>query len=280
MPEHSPERISDRPNDLALGGYGIAITRPEGQSDKLTKLVSEAGGQPFAFPLIAIAPLADYSTFDKQLAELDKDDWAIFISSNAVQNAMPRLLQCGLLQPDLLQHGAIPANLRFAAIGPVTAAELAAFGVSHVLTPQTRFDSEALLALPEMQDVKGKRFVVFRGVGGREVLADTLKARGGIVRFAECYRRVNPQTDTRVLATMWQNKQLHALVVTSSEAMRHLLALAANDGDAEWMKQVAICVNHARIAEEASPHGLNVAVADAPGDEAMLQCLIGALRRD
>ncbi|MFA6178326.1 MAG: uroporphyrinogen-III synthase [Candidatus Methylopumilus sp.] len=275
MPEHSPERISDRPNALALNGYGIAITRPEGQADKLTKLVSAAGGQPFAFPLIAIAPLADYSAFDKQLADLAKDDWAIFISSNAVQNAMPRLLQ-----PGLLQHGTIPANLRFAAIGPVTAAELAAFGVSHVLTPQTRFDSEALLALSEMQDVKNKRFVIFRGVGGREVLADTLKARGAIVRFAECYRRVNPQTDTRGLATMWQNKQLHALVVTSSEAMRHLLALAANDGDAEWMKQVTICVNHARIAEEASEHGLNIAVADAPGDEAMLQCLIGALRRD
>jgi len=265
-----PERISDRTNSLALNGYGIAITRPEGQADKLTKLVSAAGGQPFAFPLIAIAPLADYSAFDKQLADLDQDDWAIFISSNAVQNAMPRLLQ----------HGATHTHLRFAAIGPVTAAELAAFGVSHVLTPQTRFDSEALLALPEMQDVQDKRFVIFRGVGGREVLADTLKARGARVRFAECYRRVNPQTDARVLATMWQNKQLHALVVTSSEAMRHLLALAANDSDAEWMKQVTICVNHARIAEEASQHGLNVAVADAPGDEAMLQCLIGALRRD
>jgi len=253
----------------ALSGFSIAITRPTGQAGKLTELIKTAGGKPFAFPLIAIAPLEDYSAFDQQLSELEKDDWAIFISSNAVQNSMPRLLQ----------HNAIPASLKFAAIGPVTAAELAAFSVAEVLTPQQRFDSEALLALPEMQNVAGKRFLIFRGVGGREVLADTLKARGAIVRFAECYRRINPQTDTKVLATMWQNKQLHALVVTSSEAMRNLLVLAAQDDDASWIKQLVICVNHERIAEEARQHGLHAAVAEAPGDVAMLNCLIAALQQ-
>ncbi|HSH73459.1 MAG TPA: uroporphyrinogen-III synthase [Methylophilaceae bacterium] len=256
-------------NDAAaLSGYGIAITRPTGQAGKLTELIRTAGGKPFAFPLIAIAPLEDYSAFDHQLTELEKDDWAIFISSNAVQNGMPRVLQ----------HHTIPISLKFAAIGPVTASELAAFGVAQVLTPQDRFDSEALLALPEMHNVTGKRFVIFRGVGGREVLADTLKARGAMVRFAECYRRINPQTDTKVLASMWQNKQLHALVVTSSEAMRHLLALAIQDDDAAWIKHIVICVNHERIAEEARQRGLRPAVAAAPGDEAMLNCLKGALQ--
>lgn len=250
-----------------LRGCGIAITRPAGQATHLSELILAEGGQPILFPLIAIAPLADYSTFEQALAELKHYDWAIFISSNAVQNAMPRLLD---------RLGSIPKNLRFAAIGPMTAAELAKFGVTDTLTPQGRFDSESLLALPEMQAVTNKKVMIFRGSGGREVLADTLKARGALVDFAECYRRVNPQLDAGDLPVLWQNKQLHAVVITSSEAMRYLLDIA-DDGKAAWIQNVTLCVNHQRIAELPLRLGLHVAIAAAPRDEAMLQCLIEAL---
>lgn len=253
--------------EAALTGYSIAITRPAGQATKLSELITEQGGKPTLFPLIAIAPLADYSTFEQKLAGLESYDWAIFISSNAVQNAMPRLLE---------KFGTPPASLRFAAIGPSTAAELAKFGVTATLTPEQRFDSESLLALPEMQAVTNKNIMIFRGVGGREVLADTLKARGAAVDFAECYQRINPQSNAGVLSVLWQNKQLDAAVVTSSEAMRHLLDITDN-GNAAWIRAVTLCVNHPRIAELPRQLGLKTAIADAPGDEAMLQCLIKAL---
>jgi len=253
-----------------LKGCGIAITRPASQATHLSELILAEGGKPVLFPLIAIAPLQDYSMFEQTLAELEHHDWAIFISSNAVQNAMPRLLD---------KLGSIPINLRFAAIGPMTAAALAKFGVTDTLTPQARFDSEALLALPEMQAVANKKVLIFRGIGGREVLADTLKARGAVVDFAECYRRVNPQTSAGALSELWQNKQLHAVVITSSEAMRHLLDIA-DDGKAAWIRNIALCVNYERIAELPLQLGLHVAIAGAPGDEAMLQCLIEALAQD
>ncbi|MEO7345127.1 MAG: uroporphyrinogen-III synthase, partial [Methylotenera sp.] len=106
--------------------------------------------------------------------------------------------------------------------------------------------------------------------------ADTLKARGAQVTFAECYQRINPQTDCLLLEHLWQNKQCHAIVVTSSEAMRHLLEMT-NNGSDDWIRHMQICVNHARIAEEARVIGLQVVIADAPGDEAMLACLQLAL---
>jgi uroporphyrinogen-III synthase len=247
-----------------LSGRSIAITRPAGQATKLAALIEEQGGQAVMFPLIAITSLDDYSIFEQQMAGIENYDWAIFISSNAVENAMPRLLKA---------FDGIPKTLQFAAIGPMTAAGLAAFGVADTLVPTHRFDSEALLALPEMLAVANKNIVIFRGIGGRDVLADTLKARGANVDFAECYQRINPQTDVNFLSTLWQNGQLDAIVVTSSEAMRHLLALS---GDAPWIHNVVLCVNHARIAGLLDPT-LKVAVAESPGDEAMLQCLINAL---
>lgn len=243
-----------------LKGIGIAITRPADQAKKLSALISDAGGTPFSYPLIEITPLSDYSQFKSVISEINQYDWAIFISSNAVQNSMPRLLKKD-----------IPPALKFAAIGPVTAAELQSFGVDNILTPTNRFDSESLLALPEMHVMQGKKVMLFRGVGGRDVLANTLKARGAIVTFAECYQRINPQTNCDLLAQLWADKHLHGLVVTSSEAMRHLLDLA---GDSEWLKNVTLYVNHARIAELPLQLGLKVKVADIPGDMGMLDNII------
>lgn len=252
-----------------LQGRHIVVTRPPEQARKLSQLIDAQGGTVHLFPLLEIVPLEHYATFDRTIAALEAYDWAIFISSNAVDNALPRLLT---------RAGGLPATLRCAAIGPVTATSLARHGVQQTLTPAQRFDSEALLALPEMQAVAGKRIMIFRGVGGRELLADTLRTRGATVTFAECYRRINPQHDADSLQTLWQNGQLNAIVVTSSEAMRHLLDLA-DHGKAPWLRTTPVCVNHARIGELAQSHGLQAAVADAPGDEAMLACLGNTLNQ-
>jgi uroporphyrinogen-III synthase len=245
----------------SLRNLHIVVTRPTEQAQSLCDAIRHHGGFAAEFPLLAIAPLENYQAFEQAITELEQADWAIFISSNAVANAMPRVLK---------RYGAVPEGVNFAAIGHQTAKELALYGVHNVLIPHTRFDSETLLALPEMQAVANKTIMIFRGVGGRDVLAETLKSRGAKVIFAESYQRINPQINTTLLDQLWQHGKLDALVVTSSEAMRHLLHLAVN---AEWLQHVTLCVNHARIAELPQQHGLKVRVANAPGDEAMLTCL-------
>ena len=252
-----------------LTGIGIAITRPIDQAKKLSALITEAGGTSILFPLIEITPLADYGQFETVISDINDYDWAIFISSNAVQNGMPRLLKQG-----------IPQTLKFAAIGPVTASELQSFGVKDVLTPlshvqdgdesKVRFDSESLLTLPEMTNVFSKKILIVRGIGGRDVLAETLKAHGAQVTFAECYQRINPQTNCNLLAQLWADKKLHGIVVTSSEAMRYLLDLA---GDTNWLRNLTLFVNHARVAELPLKMGLKVIVADKLGDDAMVKVI-------
>lgn len=247
--------------ERSLQGLHIAVTRPLTQAQSLCAAITQQGGTAISYPLLAVTAINDYAQFNQQLTTLATTDWAIFISSNAVDFAMPRVVK---------KYPQLPSQLKFAAIGPQTAEALVPYGVDTVLIPHQRYDSETLMSLPEMQNVAGKTVIIFRGVGGRELMADTLKARGAQVYFAESYQRINPQTDTRLLDHYWQQHKLDALVVTSSEAMRYLLALADK---APWLTHVTLCVNHERIAELPKARGLKVLVADAPGDVAMMQCL-------
>ncbi len=247
--------------DDLLTGLHVAVTRPVDQAASLCEAIECYGGKAITFPLIAISPLIDYFAFEQAIANLENANWAIFISTNAVDNALPRILK---------KFGKIPKNLKFAAIGHQTAKQLSLYGVQRVLTPQKRFDSETLLALAEMHDVANETIIIFRGLGGRDVLAETLKSRGANIIFAECYRRTNPQKDAQLLSRLWQQNQLNAVVVTSSEAMRNLVNLAS---ESDYLEHVTLCVNHARIAELPLQLGLKVLVTDAPGDDAMIKCL-------
>lgn len=241
------------------------ITRPSQQAQTLVGLVRDAGGYPILFPLLEIVGITDYSAFDSTIDQLEQFDWAIFISSNAVEHGMTRLLA----------RRSVPPGLQFAAIGPMTAAELAKYGVVHTLTPQGRFDSESLLALPEFAHMQGQRCLIFRGQGGRDLLASELTARGAQVSFAECYKRINPSLELSPLHQLWQNRRLSAMVVTSSEALRNLLDLfAAAPPEQNWLKEIPIFVNHPRIAEAAARQGLQAVVAEAPGDPGMLATLV------
>ncbi len=247
--------------DNLLKGLYVAVTRPVDQAESICEAIQHHGGHAILFPLLAISPLDNYHEFENVIAALEQADWAIFISTNAVDCSLPRILK---------KFGNVPENLKFAAIGHQTAKQLSLYGIHQVLVPLIRFDSETLLALAEMHSVENKNIVIFRGAGGRDVLANTLKSRGANVTFAESYRRINPQTGTQLLNSEWQQGHLNAVIVTSSEAMRNLLGMA---DQSEWLRHVTLCVNHARIAELPLQLGFKVLVTEAPGDDAMIKCL-------
>ena len=150
-----------------------------------------------------------------------------------------------------------PATLHALAPGPGTAAALAATGIRDVTIPATTFDSEGLLALPAFAQPAGKRVVIFRGEGGRDVLGDTLRARGATVEYVDCYRRAAPQSGAGGLAEALRDGRAHALTFTSSEGIDNLWALLDADARAR-MQRLPAFVPHPRIADaraQPGPHG-------------------------
>ncbi len=193
-------------------GFGVLVTRPVDQAQTLCKLIENAGGSAIRLPLLAIEPAQSEAFGPRRLLALEHTDWLIFISANAVRCAF------ALLGP----HWQRPADLKIAAIGQATATELSARGLEVDLSPQPPFNSETLLAQPEWKDATGLRFLIVRGEGGRELLAETLRERGGSVDYAEVYQRVVPTLDVNGLMACWQEGRLKVVTLTSGEALDNL----------------------------------------------------------
>ncbi|NWG32140.1 MAG: uroporphyrinogen-III synthase [Rhodocyclaceae bacterium] len=242
-----------------LAGKNIVITRPAGQASHLAAALVALGAQPVLFPVLAIEDVADPTPILDAAIRLDDYDWAVFVSPNAVEKALAVILA----------ERAWPETVRVATVGKSSEQALAAHGITRVVAPQERFDSEALLALPEFAAVAGQRVIIFRGDGGRDLFGDTLRSRGATVDYVTCYRRVKPAQDPAPLLRLWQEGRLDAMTVTSSEGLRNLWEMVGKLGQG-WLRNTPTFVPHARIAEQARALGLRHVILTGPADAGLL----------
>ncbi|PKO84348.1 MAG: uroporphyrinogen III synthase [Betaproteobacteria bacterium HGW-Betaproteobacteria-11] len=246
-----------------LKGRHIVVTRPRGQAAHLATRLMELGAEPVLFPVLEIRDLENIQPVLDVAIRLDQFDLAIFVSLNAIDKALATILP----------RRGWPASLPVVTIGKLSEQALARHGISRVISPALRFDSEALLDLPELKNVAGKRVVIFRGEGGRDLLGDTLRARGATVEYVTCYRRLCPQADPHPLLARWEAGRLDAVTLTSSEGVRNFFAMIGHLGQA-WLKKTPLFVPHARIADQARALGLQGIIVTAPGDEGLLAALV------
>lgn len=237
----------------SLAGRRILVTRPSHQAGKLADSILAAGGVPVLFPLLEITPVADPAALYDQVSQLADYQLAIFISPNAVEQGVAAMRTVGL-KPDL--------PCKIATVGQGSAQALRELGFDDILVPRERFDSEGLLALPELQDVAGWRVMIFRGDGGRALLGDTLKARGAIVDYATCYQRNAPL----LAAIDWRS--LDAITITSSEALSYLRQRMT-----ESQLNIPLFVPHPRIAALAQQQGWQHIFPTESGDAGLLAAL-------
>lgn len=241
---------------MNLAGRGVLVTRPPEQAAGLAALVEAAGGRPLLFPSLLIEPLAP----PVALRRLERFHLAIFVSPIAVEQAMRHVARW-------------PAGVQCAAVGTGTRRALEARGVGGIIAPAGAADSEALLALPALQDVHGRRVLIVRGEGGRALLGETLRARGAEVELAECYRRVRPKADPAPVIAAWEAGALHAVTVSSSAGLENLFAMLGVAGE-RWLRATPLFAPHVRVAAHAERLGAGRVVVAGPGDAEMIDRLV------
>jgi len=234
-----------------LSGLKILITRPQHQAEHLNQLITQAGGETFLLPVLAIAAIP----VSFAPGEFDEYQWIIFTSANAVTYGLPPLVP-------------LPPQLNVASIGKKTELALRQHLPLHcIVTAPPPYHSESFLTLAQFQQVTDLKIALFKGEGGREVLAETLRQRGAWVKTVAVYRRVQPIQEVAWLAHVGE---IDAIVVTSSESLYNLFNMLA---DFAWLPHTPLILISERMADTARHLGSTAALWIAPeaSDAGLLQ---------
>ena len=248
------------------------MTRPAHQAENLSRLIEEWGGVAFRFPTLAIVPLNDSCTIQNTLAHLDRYQWLVFISANAV--TMHSYYSDGVKIEQF-------KSVRIAAIGKATALALAQAGLPVDLVPESGYNTEALLAMPQMQQMKGQSCLIVRGEGGREELATTLRSRGATVEYLDVYKRIIPALDSSQVSLLLAQDKLDVITATSGDALQNLLIML-EEKNHQQLFEVPLVVISNRIRQIAADMGFKrIAVTNSPSDAAILEtvtlCVTGGI---
>jgi len=227
----------------ALAGRTVWLTRPAQQAGPLQAALQARGARVFCLPLLEIAAVPPKREQLQHLKDLDRYDLVVYVSSNAARIGLDRIFEW---------WPQYPVGILNLAVGSGTAAVLEAEGL-QVGYPTERMDSEGLLALPELADIGGKRALIVRGMGGREVLAQGLRERGCTVDYVELYERRQPAYGVDYLAHCLASQPPDAVVVTSAEALSNLKELFFPVGD-EW-RELPLFLPSERVQEHAQQLG-------------------------
>ncbi len=256
----------------------ILACRPAEQNIHWRQKLEQAGFEVLDIPMMEITELTDNESVRKiknRILQLDTYDGIIFVSQNAVAAAF-----------DWIENywPQLPVNIRFYAVGKKTmeVIEQRATRIDSALscgaiaaTTCVTMDSEALLAqLTQQTEIKNKKFLICRGVGGRPLMGDELTRAGAKVDYCELYRRRLPATAVDKINQVTFDTARDVFPVFSGETLDNLITVLKQSKVANWAS-IPVLVPGKRVAEKARASGFaQVVAAENATDEAMLNTLI------
>lgn len=259
--------------ELPLQGQTLLVTRPAHQQGPISRRLQALGATPLALPTLAIAGLDTEALKQAKsyVMELDTYQHVIFISTNAVEHGLALVDN---YWPQL------PAYQQYYAIGLATSSALAQNGlidegVKGLERDQALMNSEGLLRHKQLQSLEQQKCLIFRGVGGREHLAEQLRLRGAKVDYAEVYERTCPRySNEQIVDTV---SACDKVLVGSGDSLYNLCQLAETAQVLRRLMQKPVLVPGERVAALAKKQGFDtVLISENASVEACCHALIQA----
>jgi len=200
-----------------LAGKRIIITRSAAQSEALARELSACGAIPVVLPLVSFAHPEDFAPLDAAIAEIERFDWMILTSAQAVRAVVMRSEE---LKRSLIRS---ESKLRIASVGPVTAeaARKAGLLVEHVAETH----SGAALAEELGNRLQGGKVFLPRSDRGNPDLPRALKRHGAKVTEVIAYRTLRPSAvDERNFGQIAEGAA-DAVLFFSPSAVQHFAEL-------------------------------------------------------
>jgi uroporphyrinogen III methyltransferase/synthase len=178
-----------------LAGRRVVVTRRKGQSSRLVQLLEERGASVLEVPAIEITAPPDTAALDEALAVLERYDWVVFTSANAVSAVMGRLRVLGL-EPRLGAHSpgaSAGTRPKVASVGSATTATLRATfpGDRVALEAGPDFRAAGLLEAFGREGVQGAGILVPASTRAGDELPRGLRGLGARVDVVPAYATVD-----------------------------------------------------------------------------------------
>lgn len=203
-------------NALPLAGKRILVTRARHQASQLSAELNKLGATPIEIPAIEILPPESFKALDAALTNLNRYQWLILTSVNAVRAMLGRMAALGIAP-------AAFSRVRIAAVGATTARALGEAGLTPSVTPREYVAESLLEALPE--DMAEARVLIARAAVARDLVPEALSSRRAHVDIAEAYRTVLPQESVAKMVEAFAGQRPDAATFASSSAVTNFLHL-------------------------------------------------------
>ncbi len=241
----------------------IINTRPVERAAPLTQHLQAAGLVVIEMPMLTLQPRPttdlDIALMRQWLAGEYKALVVVSPTAAASGLAVWQSLECdykgreykaedssGKYVQKLSEGLSLPSPL--IAVGEATAAEFSQVRIDttsyQILQPETA-NNEGMLAMPEIDGLQaGDKLLIWRGLGGRRLLVDTLQARGVHIDSIAWYERTIPM-DAMAEYQQWQqaflthssasSQQSKPIVVISSAAAFEHWSSIVNNGQSKTL---------------------------------------------
>jgi uroporphyrinogen-III synthase len=174
----------------------------------------------------------------------------------------------------------IQENTHWYGLGPSTAAAMKKLGIAQIRYAAQGQSSEALLALPELLDLKSQSVGLLTAPGGRGLIGHVLEQRGARLQLAEVYERVIlpiPQND---IDTLVQMTTPVAIFCSSYEVFRALWQ-ALKQSEQERLQTYDWVLSSERLRELLATHGIASAlVCHSAVPEMMFKTLLNDVKSE
>jgi len=236
-----------------LFGRKMVVTRTREQASELVAKLEENGADCLEFPTLHMEPAADYIILDQALEEINRYQWLLFTSLNAITWFFKHLWEKGMDARNL-------GGPKIGVVGTATAKKLLKYGLRADLIPEV-FTGEGLAEALIKTGVEQGKILIPRALKAREILPEMLNKAGAEVTVAPVYQNVPPQGRKDELRDRLEEGSIDLVTFTSSSTVDNFLTMVDADSDDELhrlLDPVTIAVIGPITADTVKKHGLKV----------------------
>ena len=238
-----------------LFGKGILVTRAADQAGEFSRMLSTKGASVFECPTIKLIQPESWTELDSEIDRLSTFDWTIFTSANAVSFFFDRIAAKGL---DCRAF----VSCRICAVGPKTAALLAAKGIKADLIPAD-YKAEGVVAEFRKFALEDKKVLCPRADKARELIPQSLAEMGAVVAAPVAYRNIVPDTLPQNVLQALEEQRIHCVTFTSSSTAENLAAMLGENRLLRLLQGVVVAAIGPITARTCRELGLDVHIEPA-----------------